>query len=105
MKNKDLKEYKTKPPSKYKFTKIIDDLYWARLPLPFRLDHVNIFAINSVEGLVIVDTGLNNFETMTCWNSIIKNFEKEIDKCEKIKLNKSTFSSNNKRKFIKFSFI
>ena len=78
MKNKDLKEYKIKPPSKYKFTKIIDDLYWARLPLPFRLDHVNIFAINSVEGLVIVDTGLNNFETMTCWNSIIKNFEKEI---------------------------
>ena len=70
MKNKDLKEYKIKPPSKYKFTKIIDDLYWARLPLPFRLDHVNIFAINSVEGLVIVDTGLNNFETMTCWNSI-----------------------------------
>ena len=42
------------------------------------MDHVNIFAINSVEGLVIVDTGLNNFETMTCWNSIIKNFEKEI---------------------------
>ena len=78
MKNKDLKEYKIKPPSKYKFTKIIDDLYWARLPLPFRLDHVNIFAINSVEGLVIVDTGLNNFETMTCWNSIIKNVEKEI---------------------------
>ena len=53
MQNKDLKEYKIKPPSKYKFTKIIDDLYWARLPLPFRLDHVNIFAINSVEGLVI----------------------------------------------------
>ena len=77
MQNKDLKEYKIKLPSKYRFTKIIDDLYWARLPLPFRLDHVNIFAINSVEGLVIVDTGLNNFETMTCWNSIIKNFEKE----------------------------
>ena len=27
MKNKDLKEYKIKPPSKYKFTKIIDELY------------------------------------------------------------------------------
>ena len=75
MKNKYLKEYRIKPPLKYKFTKIIDDLYWARLPLPFKLDHVNIFAINSVEGLVIIDTGINNFETMTCWNSIIKNLE------------------------------
>ena len=26
MQNKDLKEYKIKPPSKYKFTKIIDDM-------------------------------------------------------------------------------
>ena len=95
MRNKELKEYKIKPPSKDKLTKIMDDLYWARLPLPFRLDHVNIFAINSVEGLVIIDTGLNNFETMACWNSIIKNLEtngkqigKKIGKMENGKMDK-----------------
>ena len=43
-----------------KFTKLADDIYWAKLPLPFRLDHINIFLIDSIEGLVIIDCGLKN---------------------------------------------
>ena len=58
--NNRVKEFIIEKPSNIKFSKIIEDLYWARLPLPFRLDHVNVFAVNSIDGLVIIDTGINN---------------------------------------------
>lgn len=80
--NDRVKEFIIEKPSNIKFSKIIEDLYWARLPLPFRLDHVNVFAVNSTDGLVIIDTGINNNETRDCWDIIIKNLplKSEINK-------------------------
>ena len=80
--NDRVKEFIIEKPSNIKFSKIIEDLYWARLPLPFRLDHVNVFAVNSIDGLVIIDTGINNNETRDCWDIIIKNLplKSEINK-------------------------
>ena len=53
MGNSKLNKIKTKNPMKNRFSKITEDLYWARIPLPFRLDHVNVYAINSNElGLI-----------------------------------------------------
>ena len=65
-----------------KFTKLADDIYWAKLPLPFRLDHINIFLIDSIEGLVIIDCGIKNEVTEKNWEKLLKNlpFKKEIAK-------------------------
>ena len=73
MNNEKIKEYKISSPSSNRFLKITEDLYWARIPLPFRLDHVNVFAIKSLDGLVLIDTGINNEETKRRWDSILKN--------------------------------
>lgn len=77
--NDRVKEYIIEKPSNVKFSKITDDLYWARLPLPFRLDHVNVFAIHSIDGLVIIDTGINNKETKDCWDVIIRNLPLKLE--------------------------
>ena len=73
MNNEKIKRYKISNPSSNRFLKITEDLYWARIPLPFRLDHVNVFAIKSIDGLVLIDTGINNEETKRSWDSILKN--------------------------------
>ena len=73
MNNEKIKKYKISNPSSNRFLKITEDLYWARIPLPFRLDHVNVFAIKSIDGLVLIDTGINNEETKRSWDSILKN--------------------------------
>ncbi len=40
-------------------TEIIqDNIFKVRLPLPFKLDHVNCYAIKGRDGWSIVDTGL-----------------------------------------------
>ena len=78
MENSKLKKIKINNPKKNRFSKITEDLYWARIPLPFRLDHVNIYAINSNDGLVIIDTGIDNRLTRKCWGEIIENLSPSL---------------------------
>lgn len=40
-------------------TKIADDIYQLRLPLPFVLNHVNVFLLHGKSGWTIVDCGIN----------------------------------------------
>jgi len=78
MENSKLNKIKINNPLKNRFTKIKEDLYWARIPLPFRLDHVNVYAINSNDGLVIIDTGIDNRLTRKCWGEIIENLSPSL---------------------------
>jgi len=40
---------------------------WIRLPLPFRLDHINVWSIDVDGGWVLVDTGLNSPQAVADW--------------------------------------
>lgn len=40
---------------------------WIRLPMPFKLDHINVWAIDTTDGWVLVDTGLNSPDTVADW--------------------------------------
>lgn len=44
---------------------------WLRMPMPFRLDHINIYLVRDGDGWVIVDTGLNTDETHAIWERIL----------------------------------
>ena len=39
-------------------TQIASDLYWAHFELPFRLNHVNLFLMDTPNGILILDAGL-----------------------------------------------
>lgn len=45
-------------------------LLWARLSLPFRLDHVNVYFIEDDTGWVIVDTGIDNKVGRAQWRTL-----------------------------------
>lgn len=60
------------PPEAGEAREVADGVLWIRLPMPFVLDHINIFAIADGEGWAIVDTGLENPETITIWRDLLK---------------------------------
>ena len=46
-------------------------LRWLRLPLPYRLDHVNIYLLENEGGWSVLDTGLGTDESKAIWEAVV----------------------------------
>lgn len=46
---------------------------WARMPLPFALDHINVWLLEDDEGWTIVDTGVRSKEIQAAFRQILAN--------------------------------
>ena len=46
------------PPAAGAMRKLADDLYWIRFSLPFRLNHINLFAFDTDAGWLLLDCGI-----------------------------------------------
>ena len=42
-------------------------VFWLRMPLPFALDHINLWVLRDGPGWTLVDTGLNTQTTRELW--------------------------------------
>jgi glyoxylase-like metal-dependent hydrolase (beta-lactamase superfamily II) len=42
-------------------------VHWMRLPLPFMLDHINLWALDDGDGWAVVDTGMRTEESIEAW--------------------------------------
>lgn len=45
-------------------------ILWIRMPLPFRLNHINIYLIEDGDGWAILDTGIANETTRNLWEAL-----------------------------------
>ena len=45
-------------------------VHWLRMPLPFALNHINLWLIEDGVGWAIVDTGINSEETKALWEHL-----------------------------------
>ena len=52
-------------------TQIASDLYWVHFELPFRLNHVNLFLMDTPNGLLILDAGLKSEHSEEHWEALI----------------------------------
>ncbi|HUB16387.1 MAG TPA: MBL fold metallo-hydrolase [Acetobacteraceae bacterium] len=50
---------------------ITPGVLWFRLPLPYRLDHVNIYLIEDDDGWAVLDTGLGTAACRAAWDAIL----------------------------------
>ena len=50
---------------------IAPGVLWIRMPMPFNLDHVNVWALHDTDGWAIVDTGLQTLDTTTAWRNLL----------------------------------
>jgi glyoxylase-like metal-dependent hydrolase (beta-lactamase superfamily II) len=46
-------------------------ILWARLPLPFRLNHVNVWLLRDEDGWTIIDTGADTAEARGVWEGLL----------------------------------
>ena len=46
-------------------------ILWLSMPLPFQLDHINLWLLEDDGGWTIVDTGIGNRETRALWERIL----------------------------------
>ena len=55
------------PPAPGTVTDVAPGIRWLRLPLPYRLDHVNIYLIENEGGWTALDSGLGTDECKIAW--------------------------------------
>ena len=58
-------------PEKGTLTQLADDLFWAQFALPFRLNHINLYMIDSPDGWVLIDAGLGDQLTRDHWQILL----------------------------------
>jgi len=51
---------------------VADGVLWFRLPLPMRLDHVNVYALDDGDSWTVIDTGFNSRKTRGIWSEMMQ---------------------------------
>lgn len=47
------------------------DLFWALFPLPFRLNHVNVWLLKETDGWTVIDTGCDTSAIRAAWETLL----------------------------------
>ena len=61
-----------RPPQPGTWQAVADGVYWLRMPLPFALDHINLWVLRDRDGWTLVDTGINTDITRELWGQLIE---------------------------------
>lgn len=58
-------------PGEGRAVELAPGVLWMRLPLPMRLNHVNVYAFRDAEGWTIVDTGFDTGRSRAVWQALL----------------------------------
>lgn len=58
-------------PEPGKTVEVAPGIHWIRLPLPFQLNHINVWALEDGEGWAIVDTGVASSASKDLWRQVL----------------------------------
>jgi glyoxylase-like metal-dependent hydrolase (beta-lactamase superfamily II) len=53
------------------FFTVAPGVHWIRLALPYKLDHINVWALEDGDGWTLVDTGIRTEDTVATWKSLM----------------------------------
>ena len=59
------------PPVPGAAQEVAEGVLWMRLPLPMKLDHVNVYALDDGDGWTLIDTGLNSKLARGLWDRLL----------------------------------
>jgi glyoxylase-like metal-dependent hydrolase (beta-lactamase superfamily II) len=59
------------PPERGEAREIAPGVRWMRLALPMSLAHINVWAIEDMQGHTLVDTGIGNEDTEGAWRTLL----------------------------------
>jgi len=52
-------------------------VFWMRLPIPFELNHINVWLLEDGDGYTLIDTGISARNTREAWEKIFENVIKD----------------------------
>lgn len=58
-------------PGEGEAVEVAKGILWMRLPLPMKLDHINIYALDDGDGWTIIDTGFDTKTTRQMWGALL----------------------------------
>lgn len=58
-------------PQEGEAVEVASGVFWIRMPLPFQLNHINLWVLEDGDDLTIVDTGINTPEVRTRWKTLL----------------------------------
>ncbi len=58
------------PPPEGTSMEVAPGIHWVRMPLPFALDHINVYLLEDRDGWTIVDCGLNKDQVKGIWRQV-----------------------------------
>jgi glyoxylase-like metal-dependent hydrolase (beta-lactamase superfamily II) len=61
------------PPARGRSIEVAPGVHWVRMPLPYALDHINIWALDDDHGWAVVDTGVRTEESSLVWRELFSN--------------------------------
>lgn len=59
------------PPAPGEAIEVAEGILWMRLPLPMKLDHVNVYALDDGDGWTVIDTGFDTGRTRSEWQMLL----------------------------------
>ena len=62
--------FQDEAPEPGKVTQVADGVFWARLPLWGRLNHINVWLLKDYDGWTVVDTGIHTDEVKAIWEAL-----------------------------------
>lgn len=60
----------SQPPEPGATLEVAPGVRWLRMPLPFALDHINLWVLESERSFTLVDTGVDSAETRALWRRL-----------------------------------
>jgi len=63
------------PPSAGELIEVARGVFWLRMPLPFQLNHINLWLLRDGDGWTIVDTGFPDDAVRASWQKIIERLD------------------------------
>ncbi|MFN0306275.1 MAG: MBL fold metallo-hydrolase [Burkholderiales bacterium] len=60
------------PPQSAEIRQVAPGIAWIRMPLPFALDHINLWMVDDGPGIAIIDTGIGNEVTRGFWDRVLE---------------------------------
>jgi len=61
-----------RPPGPGEAREVVPGILWLRMPLPFALDHINIWLMREPAGWALVDCGYGDAATRTLWETHVR---------------------------------
>jgi len=63
------------PPAAGELLEVAPDIFWLRMPLPFQLDHINLWLLRDGAGWTLIDTGFPDDGVRAIWSGILERLD------------------------------